>query len=284
MNTYLVWVNARALIIAAALAAAGFLTLPSPGFAKPGTLRILAGGEDFEGPPNLLVRADATLLGLVPVKNAVDGASLKKMSEAEIAKTLQPYEFAVPSLETVGTFSIEFNNDRWGGDTAKGDRNLYIGGVSVGGTEIPLESMAFVQGNGKRVGTFAVLQSNGAIRISRPAQGWQPVAQAVAKPAACVAKSSIVLQGYAENQIGPGDGDASRLGTSLKTIAGLARCKIKITASTSPSGTVLSNARIAKARSDAVVPLLLKAGAVMEQISIQKPTSGDRGVIVSVSP
>ena len=172
------------------------------------------------------------------------------MNEAEIVKTFEAYEFKVPSLDDIRTLSIEFNNDRWGGDRATGDRNLYIGGVSVGSADLSLGQLQITQGAGDLVGAYAILWSNGSASIRKPSEGWLPVVSpAPAETVSCSGEFTIELRGYAENQTRPSDGDVSQLMKWIESIPALSSCKIDIAASTSPTGSALANARIAQARS-----------------------------------
>ena len=251
--------------------------------ADPNSIRILAGGENYQGPPIMIVRADGAVIATVPVTNAVATIAPGQVTEDSMAATLKPYDFIVPSLKNVSVLRIEFDNDKWSGSSATGDRNLWIGAVTAGDTAIAPAQFALPEKGATRYGSVIVLARNDGIDIKRPPGGWQPVKIAAQEPA-CSGKASIVLSDYATNQTEPSEADAAQLAKSFAKIRGLSRCRLTVSSSTSPAGTPEVNALIANLRAEAVSSLAVKAGANARRIKIAPPQSGKRTVTVSVGP
>ena len=248
--------------------------------AESNSIRVFAGGENYQGPPIMRIKADGSIIAVVPVTNALK-SPVEDLTEKSVTESLRPYEFMVPSLNKVQVLTIEFTNDAWSGSAAMGVRNLWIGSVTAGSTKFASGQLKVAGNRARRLGSMTILGSNDMIEIVRPKGGWSTV-EAVKKEPSCAGRT--ILTGYATNQTTPSLKDAARLTEAFAKISDLARCKLTIMVTTSPDSSAAANASVAGLRAEAVMAIALKAGAEPKRISVAKPKDGKRSVLISISP
>ncbi len=249
---------------------------------KPAQLRVLAGGQAYEGPPVMTIRADGAVIAEIVVGNAIDSLTVDRPPADKIGAYMQAYDVDLPSMETVQRLRIEFKKDAWAGPDKRGDRNLWIASVTVGERRFEASQLTIDQGSGRLSPTYVSIFKKGGVEIIRPPEGWQVAAATEA--AACDTRTELVLTGYAINQIDPGPEDAARVRALLGGKPGLSGCRIKITGSTSPGGSKRANERVAKRRAEAVAGILRGAGIPADRIKIMAPATGRRAVVLDAEP
>ncbi|MGQ0486725.1 MAG: carbohydrate-binding domain-containing protein [Hyphomicrobiales bacterium] len=259
--------------------AAGHAAAETP---KPAQLRIMAGGQAYQGPPVMTVRVDETAIAEIVVRNAIDSLTVEKPSAELIGGYLQAYDVDLPALDKMQRLRIEFTNDLWAGPEKPGDRNLWIGSVTVAGRQFDAAQLVIDAGSGRVSGNYVLINQSGGVEIGRPPEGWQ--AAVAAKAPVCTTRTELVLTGYALNQLGPSTEDVSRLRTFLRQMPELSGCRIAITGSTSPGGGTQANKRVAMKRADAIAAILRGNGISADRISIAEPATGRRAVIIVAAP
>lgn len=272
----------RNLLIAVLVLIAAAASHAAAETSKPAQLRIMAGGQAFEGPPVMTIRVDETAIAEIAVGNAIDSLTVDRPPADKIDVYMQAYDVDLPSLATVQRLRIEFNNDAWAGPDKRGDRNLWIASVTVGDRRFEASQLTIDNGSGRLAGTYVSVIMNGGVEIIRPPEGWQVAAATEAT--ACNTRTDLVLTAYAVNQIDPGPEDAARVRALLGGKAGSSLCRVMITGSTSPGGGKQVNERIAKRRAEAVAVILRGAGIPADRIEITAPATGRRAVMLNAQP
>jgi hypothetical protein len=138
------------------------------------TIKILAGGEAYRGPPEFLLFADQKVIARVVVQTTVDPTTIFTDKPSRVAAAMGYYIYSIPNIETVKTIGIEYVNDSWAGEGKLGDRNLWIKDVSVDGVTVPLEQLV-IQAKVQQidfVDEMVLFAANGKLEISRPKLGW----------------------------------------------------------------------------------------------------------------
>ena len=149
---------------------------PQPQSGRSGKVVVTAGGEAFEGYPIYRLLADGAPIGsartaaaTLPTPPPPLGVQMR-----QIRDSLTTSSFEVANIDQVSTLEIEFLNDNWAGEGKTGDRNLWIGQISVNGTVYPARKLQLKTGEQVSVhGGMAVLYRNGSAFLPRPSAGWE---------------------------------------------------------------------------------------------------------------
>jgi len=264
------------------------------GFAADTTIAIEAAGEAFQGPPSLELRADGKVLGSATLSMSLDtasGASLRKISQANLQSHIETLSFTVPNLDGVKQLEIAFANDF--GDGKAGDRNVYIRSVRVGDHVFGPWSMWLEAGQNATISdTEVALFTNGTAYIRRPLDGWVQ-ANAVAAVAenvtenvvagSCSPTAPLIVEGYAKNSSDPPQSAQTAL-AKLATALKESDCLIEITGFAGGGSSENYAKRLAEARAMSISTRLAELGIPGSSLSTKIEISQKRQVRIEVRP
>jgi hypothetical protein len=252
--------------------------------ATPLNVKVVAGGQAFQGPPEFRVIANGATAGSIRVDNALNSTQLKEVlrgggvSLESVKANLKEYAFSVPQLQTTATIAVEFANDAWGGSGTSDDRNLWISEIIINGVTYGVDELQLDPEVGFKSAGIAVLLRNGRLVVKKPKEGWLKTTGSAKVD--CGELEEMFISGYAARAFKVPSVELQKI---TEFAAGAARngCSVVVTGEATPGGTKTANERIARARADAVKILMINAG--VESVVVRtKLGSNRRGVTVSV--
>ena len=210
-----------------------------------GEIIISASGTSFEGGPAFTVRLGDQEVGSGQVE------------ADQPPDTPAPFRFEVADevLRANGELSVAFTNDEYGGPGR--DRNLYIYGATVGGTELSPQDFRFERGGetqeAEADASFVELIIEGdEARAAAPAEGWLPA------PVSC--EGEVAVTGFASGAVALTPEQEAALAPILAA-AGSGDCSVVIAGYASLTGGSELNLEISEARARSVLDALVAGGA-----------------------
>jgi outer membrane protein OmpA-like peptidoglycan-associated protein len=207
-----------------------------------GEIIISASGTSFEGGPAFTVRLGDQEVGSGQVE------------ADQPPDTPAPFRFEVADevLRANGELSVAFTNDEYGGPGR--DRNLYIYGATVGGTELSPQDFQFERGGetqeAEADASFVELIIEGdEARAAARAEGWLPVP----------CEGEVAVTGFASGAVALTPEQEAALAPILA--AGAGDCSVVIAGYASVTGSPEFNLQIAEARARSVLEALVAGGA-----------------------
>lgn len=208
--------------------------------------------------------------------------------------------FAVPNIQSVSQFEIEFINDAWAGKDKAGDRNLYILGLSLSivkttaaGSSVeirdfsPAQFQAIIQNPQGAVVTaqYSALFQEGRLRLKRPEGGWtawKTASETKQAPPATLPcrRARLELKGFVKNGTALSPDMLERLGKAGKELRGNS-CSARVTAYASGGPSDAFRTKLALARAEAVASELAKLGLARDRIKTASAPGGGRRVVIS---
>jgi hypothetical protein len=137
-----------------------------------GTIKVLAGGQAFEGPPILEVLADGASVGKAEVTSAVGLLNGKLASDAQALASLRSCTFKVKNLDKFQKLEFRYSNDKANNDVTTGDRNLWIGEIEVNGESFKASGLGVSAKEWEKFGDVVALYTEGSLELFRPEKGW----------------------------------------------------------------------------------------------------------------
>lgn len=276
--------------------------------AEDALLAIKMAGEAYDGAPKFQLLADKQVIGAGELAKAVDTATGNRL---KAGKRLRPdaaesFLFAVPNIETVSQFEIEFTNDAWAGKGKPGDRNLYVLGLSLSvvkktATGAVAEIRDFTPdrltastrnpGGADITPHYSALFQNGRLRLARPQGGWAGSASVAAPPPPQAAAPQtatttpcrhrqIEIKGFGKNVTTLSPAMLEQLTTASKAL-GNTSCSARITAYAAGGPSSAFRTTLALARAEAVAEELTRLGLARDRIKTGTGTGGGRRVTIS---
>jgi outer membrane protein OmpA-like peptidoglycan-associated protein len=149
----------------------GLVALASTAAAGEGLVEVQASGQSFNGPPALELLVDGKSVADVEINVAPAPVSGKPAPVSAIVARERTYRFTVQDLDQANTIAVAFTNDA--AEKGKGDRNLWIGGITVNGQRFNPAHLRIVADASENVGGGILLYSAGRVEVQKPAEGWR---------------------------------------------------------------------------------------------------------------
>ena len=296
------------------VALAGLIAVwATPALARDAIVIVTMAGEAYSGPPKFKFSADDRVLGTRAVTNAVDTSTGETLRFGDNGKrpAVQKFAFTVPDIDKVSYLEFEFTNDDWAGKGKRGDRNLYVLGLSLSIVEktqtgltaqtVQFKPASFEAKTRNAQGSavtarYAALYHRGLLRLNRPPSGWgspeaaqtasstkqqeTTVVSGVAKPSPSCAVSSLELKGFSKNSTTLSETMQAQL-APLPAVLRDTSCIAAIRAYTAGGPSDAFRAGLSLARAQEVAKELTRLGLASERIRIESATGRGRRVVIS---